>query len=316
MKLKDLKQRQASHVIIFGDSKVGKSTIVSKLASKFKLLWFSCDNGHEVLFKLPPEAQENIEIIVLPDTKEFPVAITTVLKVVSGQPIKICEAHGQTTCSNCLRDKGTFTEVHLGRLGLDTVVVFDHLSGIGDSAMNFITKKMADDYKPEWEDFRVQGALLTKVLLNIQQAPYNVVCIAHSTETEMEDKSKKLVPRVGTVPFSKNVGSYFDHIIYSEMVNKVHKFGSMTTYKTSVITGSRKDIAIESDKEPSLIPFFNGEILKQEVNGQDKVASVAAQIIMQSQQQEVPQAAGVATSMHAATQSERAASLLAKLKGK
>lgn len=274
MKLTDLQQRAASHVIVFGDPKVGKTTLAaSLLKAGYKLIYISNDNGHTVLFKVEftPFAS-NVDIILLPDTREFPVAIATCLKLFTGAKVSICHAHGQVDCSICRKNAAAFSEYQFNALGLDTVVVLDHISQVADSAMNLIcnnikkppelVREVAEGtYKPTWEDFRVQGTLMSKLLMNIQQAPYHVLCLAHVTETEMEAGAKKLVPQIGTVPFSRNSPKYFDHVVYMEMMNKSHRAGSMTTYSAQAIAGSRTDVAIELQKDGfSLAPFFNGTI--------------------------------------------------------
>jgi hypothetical protein len=221
------------------------------------------DNGYEILFKLPKNQQEKIELVRLPDTKEFPVAIDTCLKLVSGKPQEICDLHGQCACSTCRRDTtASWTSISFGDLQSDEVVVFDHISQAADSAMSLVTKGKPIEYKPEWHDYAYQGSLMNKFLMNVQQAPYNCICISHTCETEMEDGTKRLVPLVGTVPFSRNVGKYFDHIIYCRVSNKKHNFGSATTYIASVLTGSRADIVLEGQKteRPSLEPFFAGRM--------------------------------------------------------
>jgi hypothetical protein len=281
MKLSQLEQRKAQHVVVFGDPGTGKSTLASKLSEEgYNLLWISIDNGHTVLYKLSPDARDRIEILVLPDTKEFPVGIATCLKLVSGAALKICDNHGQVNCSSCTKVGvgATWTDVCLGKLGLDTIVVFDNISQLADSAMNFICDKKPDDFKPGYDEFRLQGTLMNKFLTNIQQAPYHVLCIAHVCETEMEDSSKKLVPLVGTVPFSRNSGKYFDHMIYCRVMNKAHRFGSATTYMSGVISKSRTDVEIEkqAERQESLVPFFSGEIKAAEKNG-----AVSAQAAMQ-----------------------------------
>jgi adenosyl cobinamide kinase/adenosyl cobinamide phosphate guanylyltransferase len=270
MKLTTLPQRTSSHVIVYGDPKTGKSTLASQLAEAgYKLVWLSIDNGHDVLYKLSPEAQENIDIVVLPDTKEFTIGIDTCLKLFSGAKISVCHMHGQKDCSWCKKNvPEDFSEYCFNDHDGKTIVVVDHISQIATSAMNFVCKKMfekhGDLYKPEWDDFRVQGTLMDKLLTNIQQARYHVLCIAHTVETEMEDGTKKLVPQVGTAAFSRNVGKYFDHMIYCHMMNKSHRYGSSTTYQNNLVLGSRRDIAIEADKDnPTLIPFFDGTVPSQ-----------------------------------------------------
>lgn len=261
-KLTDVAKHKVQHLCIFGDPKSGKSELAASCASFFRrVLWISMDNGYEILFKLPKDQQEKIELIRLPDTKEFPVAIDTCLKLVSGKLQKICDLHGQCDCRTCSRDSSaTWTSVDFGELQPDEVVVFDHISQAADSAMSLVTKGKPIEYKPEWHDYAYQGQLMNKFLMNIQQAPYNCICISHTCETEMEDGSKKLVPLVGTVPFSRNAGKYFDHIIYCRVSNKKHNFGSATTYIASVLTGSRSDIVLEQQVagRPTLEPFFAG----------------------------------------------------------
>lgn len=279
-KLTDMKQRQTSHVCLYGDPKSGKSTLAADLANHgYKLVWISVDNGHDVLFKLPPAAQENVDVIVLPDTRDFPVAIDTCLKLFTGTKVDLCEMHGQVNCSFCRKENHAFSSYQFGLHDKRTIVVLDHMSQVADSAWNLITKNfdiMKDitaQKKESQDNYMKLGFLMNKLLTQIQQAPFHVICISQPIETEMEDGSKKLVPRIGSVPFSKNAASYFDHIIYTELQNKKHKSGSATTYKISAVTGSRRDIAIESMGESaSLTAFFDGTI----VNAEQQAAVSAA----------------------------------------
>jgi hypothetical protein len=292
MKLSQLEPRKAQHVVVFGDPGTGKSTLASKLAEEgYNILWVSIDNGHTVLYKLSVAARENIEIIVLPDTKEFPIAIATCLKIISGAEIRICNQHGQVNCSTCvarkLEGEEYWTTICLGKLGLDTVVVFDNIGQLADSAMNFIIKEICkegpnkgkeDTYRPGYDEFRLQGSLMNKFLINVQQCSNHICCIAHVCETEMEDGSKKLVPLIGTVPFSRNSGRYFDHMVYCNVLNKTHRFGSSTTYLAGVVSKSRTDVAIENLDNKSLAPFFKGEIKGAEQNGSDAAQKVITSI--------------------------------------
>jgi hypothetical protein len=75
-------------------------------------------------------------------------------------------------------------------------------------------------------------------------------------ETELEDGRKKLVPVCGTTAFSRNTAKYFDHVVYCEIKNKKHNFGSSTIYANNILTGSRTDVALESDAVPSLLRIF------------------------------------------------------------
>ncbi len=246
--------------LVFGGPKTGKTELVSLLSSHYNLLWFDLENGWETLLKLPVAQQERINLIQIPDTKVYPIAIETMLKVIAGKPVKICQAHGKVGCPLCIKDAKPMEEVCLDTLDDKTIVVIDSLTQLSNSAMNFLTKNQDDLYKPEWSDYRNQGQLLDKLLSQIQQSKYNIVVVTHEAEVELEDGRKKIVPVAGTTNFSRNTAKYFDHVIYCEVKNKKHMFASATTYANNILTGSRTDIEIEKGAIPSLLQIFQNQI--------------------------------------------------------
>jgi hypothetical protein len=249
------------HVLAFGDSKSGKTELAGKLAERYKLHWFDLENGHTTLLKLPVEMQENITLYRIPDTRSYPVAIETMLKVITGIPVSICETHGKVSCEICIKAGAPAQRFALHELGENDIFVLDSGTQLGNSAMNNITSKQTDDYKPDWEDYRRQGFMLDRFLSNLQQGRYNAVVLTHTTMARMEDVQKtKLVPVMGTDNFSRNVAKYFDHIVYCDVGTGAHTFGSSTTYRPQILTGSRTDVAIERFEAPKLLPFFTGEI--------------------------------------------------------
>lgn len=265
-----LTQTQASaahHICVFGDPKTGKSTLVAQLAEAgYNLVWVSMDNGHSVLYKLSQKAQERIDLIRLPDTRDFPVAANTCLKIASGAALKICDIHGQVNCSHCQRNSGAiWSNVHCRSHDSNTIIVFDNISQLADSVMNFATEGKPDGYKSGYDEYRLQGFLMNKFLTDLQQAPWHSICIAHVCETSMEDDGKKLVPWIGSVPFSRQAGKYFDHMIYCNTRNKKHVAGSSSVFDMRAVTGSRTDIAIEDIvkyKDVSLAPIMKSVIVR------------------------------------------------------
>lgn len=254
-------KRTVHHVCIFGDPKTGKSTLAATLAEKgYKLVWISCDNGHTILDKLSPEGQSKVNLISIRDTKENPIAIHTVTKLTDGGTHRVCDTHGIINCSGCGKSGAEFTTVNLSETGPDTIVVLDHGSQVSDSAINMICKKYGkndpDSYKLEYDDWALLGAMMSRILSNIQQAPYHIIVIAHTVETKMEDGTDKLVPQMGTVRFARNVAKYFDHIIFTGVRGNKHEAGSKTTFKMGVVTGSRTDVAIEADPVPDMLKIF------------------------------------------------------------
>lgn len=256
------KSTSSTHrIIIYGAPKTGKTLIAGKLAEHYNLLYVGMENGHETLFQLPPAWQERIELINLPDTRSYPIAIETVLKMVKGS-VSICEAHGKVGCMLCKREEKEVIEVNLPAMDHNSVVIFDSLTQLSNSAIAFITKAQPDDYKLNYDDWGNLGKLLDIFLSHIQQAGYNVIVISHETEAETEGKKKTLVPVGGTRNFSRNIAKYFDHVIYAERKNRKHVFASSSCYATTILTGSRTAAEMEAvgDEEPSLLRIFKPEL--------------------------------------------------------
>jgi len=293
-KLSTKQHSQTHRCIIYGAPKTGKTQLAGELAEFYDLIWVDMENGHETLFKLPQEWQERIELINLPDTRSYPIAIETALKMVKGK-VSICEEHGKVGCMACKREETQlkkedildaheqlFVDVDLPNMGHEKVVVFDSLTQLTNSAIANITKSEPDDYKLTYDDWGNLGKLLDIFLSHVQQAGYNVIVISHETEAETEGKKKTLVPVGGTRNFSRNVAKYFDHVIYMERKNKKHVAASSTGYATNILTGSRTDAMMEDQDSPSLLPIFKPELFpaaeqaggKAEQTGAGKASSL------------------------------------------
>jgi AAA domain len=245
--------------LIYGGPKTGKTLLAGKLAEHYRVVWFDLENGHDTLFQLPPEYQDNIDLICLPDTRSYPIAIETCLKVVKG-PVSICEEHGKVACMLCKKDNKEFNNVDLNSLGHDSLVVFDSLTQLSNSAISFVTKGKPDDYSLEFGDWGNLGKLLDIFLSHIQQSGYNCIVISHETEAETEAGKTVLVPVGGTRNFSRNIAKYFDHVIYAERKNRKHVFASSSTYAANILTGSRTGVVMEGTEDGSLLRIFKPEL--------------------------------------------------------
>lgn len=261
----NLIQREACHCLVIGDYGTGKSTLAAELAEHgFNLKWISVDGGHKVIGKLPQDARARCDVIVLPDTREYPIGIATARTLFTEWDKgshSICSMHGTIDCSVCKSKGAEFTTWDFRTLDVTKdIVVLDHLSGVGDSCMNLVTKGKPVDYKLQLDDYGAMKFHLAHLMLAMQNAPFNIIALAHCVEAKLEDGKLKMVPQVGSDATSRTVGKYFDHVIHCDVVNASHKFGSMTSYKASVMTKSRTDVAIEKMETAGLLPFFNGEV--------------------------------------------------------
>lgn len=262
MKPSSAPKLQAQHVMLFGDPKSGKSTLVAELANHgYKLLWVAFDRGYGVIYKLPQEVYDNnIELIKVTDTTESPTAIATANYIMTGLAVNLCDEHGIKDCQKCRLKKLAFTNVCVSDLGPEWIIVLDHMSQVADSAVALVTKGKPEEYKLDYDDWRTQGNWMKKIFTNIQACDHHVICLAHVLEAENDEGKKKLVPEVGTRNFSVNSTKYFDHVVYCRVDNLKHRFGSSTTWMNNILTGSRTDVAIEHMAEASLLPIFHGLI--------------------------------------------------------
>lgn len=266
MKLTTTKALPYRHVLVFGPPKVGKSELVSELAMKHELDWHDGESGSSVLYKLPQEAQERVNLFRYPDSASNPILVDTWNKIMKGAKGEICHAHGKFRCPVCSKE-ANFSEisdmVDIPQLRIDRkkIVVFDSISQMVNSCTAHISKGKADDYKFEYDDWAKLGKLMNMFLSEIQAAPFDIVCISHELEVEMVDGKKKIVPTAGTTNFSRNTAKFFDEVIYMQVVNKKHGAASATTWQNQIQTGSRSDFNIEALPVPSLLPLFEHRLV-------------------------------------------------------
>jgi hypothetical protein len=261
MKLSECTKSSHHHLLLFGPPKSGKTFLAGKVTTNFDAIVFDLENGSNTLFQLPREQQERVELIKIPDTRGFPIAIETMLKVIKGGPVSICQEHGKVSCAVCRKDSKPSTSVNLSELPSSTIVIIDSLTQLTNSAIAHITKNQPDDYKLDYDDWGNLGKLMDMFLSYVQQAPFNVICISHETEVEMVDGKNKIVPTAGTRNFSRNTAKYFDEVFYCEVKNKKHIVGSSTIYANNILTGSRSGQVTEQSAEPNLVPIFTGDII-------------------------------------------------------
>ncbi|HYP43471.1 MAG TPA: hypothetical protein VEQ18_05560, partial [Candidatus Nitrosocosmicus sp.] len=137
---------KTSRVLVYGPPKSGKTELVGRLAEKYNLIWFDAEQGWETLTKLPHEQQKRIQLISIQDSKTYPIAAETWLKVIKGNKQKICTDHGKVTCPLCARNSlAVYDEVELSSTPENTIVVFDSLTQLSNSFISHITKAQPDD---------------------------------------------------------------------------------------------------------------------------------------------------------------------------
>ena len=253
MKLSDYKAKSARHILIYGPPKSGKTAAIGALAAKYKLWYFDLEDSVKTLLNpalCPAENLNNIELFSIPDKQTYPMGIETMLKVLKGGNVTVCNQHGKVSCPICAKQADAIqTTINVNELSPERdILVIDSYSQLAESAMNYIMRdaiaKDNYDAKAGWDEYGKQGRILERIGSTIQVAPFNIIVASHETLVEMEDGSKKIVPIGGTSNASKVFAKYFDDVVYCEIVNKTHRLVSSSTAKANVLAGSRsgKDI--------------------------------------------------------------------------
>jgi AAA domain len=257
MKLTNVSSNSTTSVLVYGPPKTGKTQLVGELANYFNLHWFDIENGYETLLKLPNSAKDRVELYRIPDSKIYPIAVETLLKIIPGNQVEMCHEHSKIACALCKKEAKPLYIINLNALDAKKdIVVFDSLTQLVDSAVNHMSKNKPDDYKFDYADWANLGRVMSTFLSHIQASKFNVICISHETEAEMEDGKMKIVPTAGTRNFSRNTAKYFAHVIYADVRTGKHKFTSESVGIPNVVSGSRGDLSLSKMESPSLKSLF------------------------------------------------------------
>lgn len=255
--LTEVKDSSYERVLVTGLSGAGKTTLVSKLAEKFNLIWLDVESGKSTLFKLPREWQERINLISIPDSASYPIAADTIIELFRKEKANICAAHGKHDCALCKKSGAAVDTIDFAKMDkANTIVVVDTVTQVSHSILAHLMRGRDVTAKPERDDWGGLRKHTEALASQWQAANYHLVCIAHLIEATLEDGKVKLVPNFGSAGMSAEFAKFFSHVVYVDVVNKKHKAFSSSTYSNSVLTKSRTDFRIEDLAEPSLLPLF------------------------------------------------------------
>ena len=261
MKLSAASQLQTQKVAILGLPGSGKTTLAAQLATKFRLHWIDIERGSAPLFKLPPEAQANVELYTLPDSASYPIAADTLVSFFKNGKMNVCRAHGKNECAVCKKSApDSFDLLDTSLLDSSDIVVLDSGTQLSNSILAHIMKAKPIDAKPERDDWGALRKHTEFMLSQMQAVTYNLVVIFHAQEAELETGAKKLVPTFGSAGMSTEVAKAFDHVVYCDIRNRKHVAFSSSIALPNVMTRSRLDFEIEKLAVPSLVPVFDGSL--------------------------------------------------------
>lgn len=266
-------------VALMGLSGTGKTTLLSKLAAKFRLTILDLENGKDVFTKLPPDQLENINYVRIPDSASYPIGVQTLMTLFKTGKASICVEHGKHDCAICKKDAKPVDVVDFSTFTEEDILVVESGSQLSASILSYVTKDKSVEYKPERDDWGALRKYSEFFSSQWQAYPKNLIVTFHCVEATMEDDKVKLVPNFGSKDMSTKVAKAFSDVIYTDIRNKKHVAVSASTAYNNVLTKSRSDFKIESLEEPSLVPLFdNSAVVVKEVKpapGQTALSNLA-----------------------------------------
>lgn len=253
-------KRPNHSILLYGHPKSGKTRLVgtaAQIPGIERIFWFDLENGAETLLHMDLKEEElrKITLFSIPDTKEVPRGIETVLKALTSKvAVKICDNHGKVECVECKKIEATEGTFLLSACTNKDLVVIDSGSQLGDSALHMAM--LGKSGKPGYDEYEQVRQQLNSIMSIMQASQYtNFVLITHviPIEEEMNGIVKdRFFPLVGTKPFCQKVAKYFGTVIFVEIKLGKHAAGSSSLYKNDATTGSRTGAKIEASKELSM----------------------------------------------------------------
>jgi hypothetical protein len=265
MNLDDYNDVKRNKVLVYGPPKCGKTALVGRLAEEFHLHWFDMEHGIKTLMNpemLPQEFRKNVSVFNIPDNRALPIAIDVLRRLFKFGDCRFCYLHGTHLCPLCSKDSEAkwSDTINLSKFTDKDILVIDSWTQVSNSAANKVTLKAwqkDDEYKMDFDDWRMQGMYLDEVLSKIQSSNIHVCVISHDIDVEKDEKKERIVPIGGTRNFSKTMAKYFDECIYLQVLNKKHSAYSATTWDNVHLTGGRSGVKLEDSNEKNPVTLID-----------------------------------------------------------
>jgi len=275
--------------LLYGPPKSGKTQLVATLAKSTAydtIYWFDLENGSDTILRMYKDGDltlaeiDKIILIKIPDTREDPTAIETLLKTVASKSaVTICEAHGRVGCLQCSKDKAPSIPFDYKSLTSRDAIVIDSMSQAGASALNMACKGRPVEFKPTFDEYGAMGKWLGDLCTVIQAAQYcDIYCITHVQILEDENKNDIYYPLCGTKNFSSNVAKYFGTVVFVTKKLKRHRAESSTLSSMNTLAGSRIGLELEATKELDLVSSLQQAGFLPRAEGEPVVKEAAATV--------------------------------------
>src|SRR5258708_7963646 len=278
---------EVDHIIIYGKSGTGKTCQAGLLSEFFHVLWFDGDKGLTALVNnLPPELMSRIHVIKIPDNTKNPIMVSTMLRIITGLPVKVCAEHGVADCPLCTSIEKKKYTIALNALPKNWVAVMDSQTQFIASALALVHYKVnkkvtigkndTDDYwSPTGGDvfdyWRYMRSISEKFGNYVKDLECQFVAISHDlsiTEgTGDNEHVVAVVPVSGSEAASINYARYYGTEVLAKKLNYKLNYITSATYSNTEQTKSRANIKLEEKKVPALVHVFSPKEAEELLKG-------------------------------------------------
>lgn len=258
---------EVEHVIVYGEPGNGKTTIAGLLSEFFNILWLDGDKGLTALkYNLHPEMLKRIVPIRIPDNTQYPIMVSTILRLLRGTATTICLEHGATDCVVCRNNKeAKVVNIALNQLPKSWIVVMDSQTQFYASVLAFSYYKdtgkapgtdVPEEYRGNWDYRGIAYNCCDKFGNYMKDLRCQWVSISHELMSTQEDNTNKIVPVAGSANISASYGKWFGTMVHAKKANGKLNYSTSTTYSNLVQTKSRSNVQLEKKETPSLLHVF------------------------------------------------------------
>ena len=269
--------RVNNSILIYGGAKTGKTRLaasVAELPGIDRVLWFDLERGSDTIFSgeagISQTALAKIIPIFFQDTTEYPVAATTMLKLLSStRPL-----HVDVESGDIKPGKGDQTvSIHYQALPQTTAVVIDTISQLADSIWALLQIEFSyRDPRKFWGEFHPR---MNAIFSCVQASSVIQILLAHELLKEGTQKAEgdtrkvqkavgdiktsailvqddRMIPMCGSQPYSLKVGKYMSTVVRLYLERKAWKSLSSPVTIANVRGGSRLGVDVSKIASPTI----------------------------------------------------------------
>ena len=254
---------QPVKALIYGDSGVGKTDLITNLAREFNVIVVDLDNSIESWRKLPKDCWPRITYIPVVEDVANPKAHVTVNKILAAAGVlKLCIEHGRENCLECSRKAKKPFELNFNSYSPDnTVIVVDNLTRYSDSHFAAVTgdvdlEGVGKGHKAEFDHWGALQNRMNNFQNLVQYCRFPVAVLSHTQFLEIKQGQTAFYPTGGSRKTMANLGRIYNTVVFMNKQGLTITSTSNAEKGGMSIAKSRADIDVDVTNPETLLDVF------------------------------------------------------------